>query len=136
LFNGEIVSYEINDRPVFAMVSNMLEKAFERLSTDDKPILHSDQGWQYQMKRYQHMLTQHNITQSMSRKGNCLDNSVMENFFGLLKSELLYLQRSDSMEQFKMKLEEYIYYYNHKRIKCKLKGLSPVNYRIQSLSVA
>lgn len=71
----------------------------------------------------------------MSRKGNCLDNAVMENFFGLLKSELLYLQEFHSMEEFRMELEKYMDYYNNKRIKAKLKGLSPVQYRIQSLSV-
>lgn len=72
----------------------------------------------------------------MSRKGNCLDNAVMENFFGLLKSELLYLKEFDSMEHFKIELENYIHYYNHKRIKTKLKGLSPVQYRVQSLLAA
>ena len=72
----------------------------------------------------------------MSRKGNCLDNAVMENFFGLLKSELIYLREFESFEEFKEELEKYIYYYNHQRIKGKLKGLSPVQYRIQSLLVA
>lgn len=72
----------------------------------------------------------------MSRKGNCLDNSIMENFFGLLKSELLYLREFDSMEELRIELERYIDYYNNKRIKAKLKGLSPVQYRLQSLSVA
>ena len=72
----------------------------------------------------------------MSRKGNCLDNAVMENFFGLLKSELLYLREFESIEEFREELEKYIYYYNHHRIKGKLKGLSPVQYRIQSLLVA
>ena len=81
------------------------------------------------MTRYQHLLKEHQITQSMSRKGNCLDNAVIENFFGLLKSELLYLQEFESMEHFTLELEKYIYYYNHKRIKTKLKGLSPVEYR-------
>ena len=76
------------------------------------------------------------IRQSMSRKGNCLDNSVMENFFGLLKSELLYLREFSSMEEFKTELEKYIDYYNNKLIKGKLKGLSPVQYRIQSSLVA
>ena len=72
----------------------------------------------------------------MSRKGNCLDNSIMENFFGLLKSELLYLREFESIEEFKRELVKYIDYYNNKRIKSKLKGLSPVQYRIQSLLVA
>lgn len=72
----------------------------------------------------------------MSRKGNCLDNSVMENFFGLLKSELLYLQDFVSVEHFRKELEDYIDYYNNHRIKCKLKGLSPIQYRIQSSRAA
>lgn len=136
LFNGEIMSYQIAKRPLFKMVTDMLDKALERLKDGDTPILHSDQGWQYQMKEYQKLLQTHKITQSMSRKGNCYDNSVMENFFGHLKSELLYLQEFDSMEHFIEELEEYIYYYNNERIKCKLKGLSPVHYRIQSSLVA
>jgi putative transposase len=136
LFNGEIIAYQIEKRPVFPLVTKMLDKAFTRLNEGDTPILHSDQGWHYQMKQYQHALKEHQITQSMSRKGNCLDNAVIENFFGLLKSELLYLQEFESMEHFIQELEEYIEYYNHKRIKEKLKGLSPVDYRIQSLIAA
>jgi putative transposase len=126
LYNGEIIAYQLEDRPVYPLVSKMLEKAFERLKDEENPILHSDQGWHYQMKKYQYALKEHGITQSMSRKGNCLDNAAMESFFGLLKSELFYLKTFDSMEQFKQQLEEYIHYYNHKRIKVKLKGLSPV----------
>lgn len=88
------------------------------------------------MKKYQHALKKHEITQSMSRKGNCLDNAVMENFFGLLKSELLYLKEFESMQHFKEELENYIHYYNHKRIKTKLKGMSPVQYRTHALVAA
>ncbi|MED4400248.1 IS3 family transposase [Metabacillus fastidiosus] len=132
LFNGEIIAYNIEKRPVFPLVTKMLDQAFQRLNDGDSPILHSDQGWHYQMKKYQHLLKEHHITQSMSRKGNCLDNAVIENFFGLLKSELFYLQEFESMEHFTLELEKYIHYYNHKRIKAKLKGLSPVQYRVQS----
>jgi transposase InsO family protein len=92
-------------------------------------ILHSDQGWHYQMRSYQHALKERGITQSMSRKGNCLDNAVMENFFGVLKSELLYLKEFESIDHFQQELEGYIPYYNHKRMKIKLKGMSPVQYR-------
>ena len=99
-------------------------------------ILHSDQGWHYQHKQYQTMLKKKEIRQSMSRKGNCLDNAVMENFFGLLKSELLYLQEFESMEHFKQELIEYLDYYNFRRRKAKLKGLPPAIYRQQALSVA
>jgi putative transposase len=136
LFNGEIIAYNIEKRPVFPLVTKMLDQAFDRLNAGDTPILHSDQGWHYQMTKYQHLLKEHHITQSMSRKGNCLDNAVMENFFGLLKSELLYHQKFESMEHFKRELETYIHYYNHKRIKAKLKGLPPVQYRVQSSLVA
>ena len=132
LFNGEIVAYNIEKRPVFQLVTKMLDRAFHRLNEGDTPILHSDQGWHYQMSKYQHLLKEQHIKQSMSRKGNCLDNAVIENFFGLLKSELLYLQEFESMEHFKRELDKYIHYYNNKRIKAKLKGLSPVQYRVQS----
>ena len=114
-----------------------LDKAIE--ITADCPYrrtFHSDQGWAYQMKAYSHRLKEERIFQSMSRKGNCLDNSVMENFFGLLKSELLYLQEFDSMEHFKRELIEYLDYYNNRRIKAKLKGLPPALHRQQALSVA
>ena len=99
-------------------------------------ILHSDQGWQYQNKRYQRLLKEKGIIQSMSRKGNCLDNAVIENFFGLLKSELFYLKKFKSVEDFIKELKSYIKYYNTKRIKIKLKGLSPVEYRIKFQLVA
>ena len=110
----------------------MLDKAFSKIHDDTDLIFHSDQGWQYQHKTYQKRLKDKGIRQSMSRKGNCLDNAVMENFFGILKSELLYLREFSSMEEFRVELEKYIDYYNNKRIKEKLKGLSPVQYRIQS----
>lgn len=136
MYNGEIISYVISERPVLSQVTDMLRKAFEIVPEEATPILHSDQGWQYQHKSYQTMLQEHKWIQSMSRKGNCLDNSIMENFFGLLKSELLYLQDFISFEDFRMQLVEYIDYYNHYRIKTKLKGMSPVQYRTHSSIVA
>ena len=136
MYNGEIISYNISERPHLGQVMDMLDKAFEKIPNNTDLIFHSDQGWQYQHKMYQYRLKEKGIRQSMSRKGNCLDNAVMENFFGLLKSELLYLREFESFEEFKEELEKYIYYYNHQRIKGKLKGLSPVQYRIQSLLVA
>ena len=136
MYNGEIISYEISDRPVLGQVLRMLDNAFAKIPDNTNLIFHSDQGWQYQHKTYQKRLKDKGIRQSMSRKGNCLDNSIMENFFGLLKSELLYLREFDSMEEFRIELERYIDYYNNKRIKAKLKGLSPMQYRLQSLSVA
>ena len=132
MFNGEIISYNISERPVLGQVMDMLDQAFEKIPDNTNLIFHSDQGWQYQHKQYQMRLKQKGIRQSMSRKGHCLDNSIMENFFGLLKSELLYLREFESMDEFKMELIKYIDYYNNKRIKSKLKGLSPVQYRLQS----
>ena len=136
LHNGYLVSYTISDRPVLSMVTSMLEKAFETIQDGTGLILHSDQGWQYQHKTYQRMLRKKGIRQSMSRKGNCLDNAVMENFFGLLKSELLYLQEFTSIEHFKRELVDYLDYYNSRRIKAKLKGLPPAFHRQQALSAA
>jgi transposase InsO family protein len=136
MFNGEIVSYSISRHPTFKQITDMLDKAFKKIPDDTGLILHSDQGWQYQMKIYQWRLKEKGIIQSMSRKGNCLDNSVMENFFGLLKTEMFYKHKFDSAEQLINEIENYIDYYNNKRIKCKLKGLSPVQYRIQSSLVA
>ena len=136
LCSSDLVSYTISDRPVLSMVTSMLDKAFTKIPDGTNLILHSDQGWQYQHRQYQRMLREKGIRQSMSRKGNCLDNAVMENFFGLLKSELLYLQEFRSMEHFKQELIEYLDYYNNRRIKTKLKGLPPAIHRQQALSVA
>ena len=133
LYNREIISYNISERPVFNQTMKMLDDAFMKIPNDTGLILHSDQGWQYQMKRYQFRLRQQGIRQSMSRTGNCLDNAVMENFFGLLKSELLYLQKFTSVEHFRRELEEYIDYYNNKRIKSYLKNMSPVQYRTHAI---
>ncbi|HPK35362.1 MAG TPA: IS3 family transposase [Oscillospiraceae bacterium] len=136
LCSRDIVSYSISDRPVLSMVTEMLDKAFSRVPDGTKLILHSDQGWQYQHKQYQRMLKAKGIRQSMSRKGNCLDNAVIENFFGILESELLYLQEFESMEHFKAELIEYLDYYNNRRSKAKLKGLPPAIHRLQALSAA
>ena len=134
LCSEDLVSYTISDRPVLGMVTTMLEKAFVTIPDSTGLILHSDQGWQYQHKQYQRMQEGKGIQQSMSRKGNCLDNAVIENFFGLLKTELLYLQDFDSMEHFKAELIDYLDYYNNRRIK--LKGLTPAQHRYQTLQVA
>ncbi|MFQ8928482.1 MAG: transposase [Evtepia gabavorous] len=112
-----MVSYTISDRPDLKMVTSMLEKAFHKIPDGTNLILHSDQGWHYQHRKYRDMLKGKDIRQSMSRKGNCLDNAVVENFFGLLKSELLYLQKFASIEQFKTELVSYLEYYNNRRIK-------------------
>lgn len=133
LFNGEIISYTISERPNLEMVVQMLKQALNAKDKGQTLILHSDQGWHYQHANYQKLLFDNGIIQSMSRKGNCLDNASMENFFGLLKSELLYLQKFSSINEFEDELKDYIDYYNNDRIKSKLKGLSPVKFRTQSL---
>ena len=135
LFNGEVVSFNLSRRPVFRQVVDMLEKAFKKISNNTNLILHSDQGWQYQMREYQQLLIKKGIRQSMSRKGNCLDNACAENFFGILKSELYYIKEKDynNIEELEKDIIEYIDYYNNKRIKCKLKGMSPIQYRVHSL---
>ena len=132
LYNGEIVAYEMSQRPMFTLVATMLKKAFKRLAPLDKPMLHSDQGWQYQQPAYRDLLAQKGVTQSMSRKANCLDNATMESFFGTLKVEFFHLNRFESLEQLQTGIQQYIHYYNHERIKLKLKGLSPVQYRTQT----
>ena len=129
LYNSELICYTIYRRPVLEMVMEMINDALAVIGPNSHAILHSDQGWQYQHKTYQQTLKENGILQSMSRKGNCLDNAVMENFFGLLKSELLYLQKFDSVEHFLDELHKYLKYYNEKRIKEKLNGMSPVQYR-------
>ncbi|MFF2175418.1 IS3 family transposase [Lysinibacillus sp. NPDC058147] len=135
LFNGEIITYTIGSRPTYSLVSDMLDKALERLAEHHQLLIHSDQGWHYQMNKYRRALESRGIVQSMSRKGNCYDNSVMENFFGIMKSEFLYMREFESIEHFKIELEKYINYYNTKRIKAKLKT-SPVQYRTRFTQAA
>ncbi len=134
LYNGEIVAFETAKRPAFALVDMMLKNALAKLRTDERPILHSDQGWQYRMPAYQRALREKHVVQSMSRKGNCLDNAAMESFFAVLKTEYFYLNKFSSVDELQAGLKQYIHYYNHDRIKMKLKGLSPVQYRTQPLA--
>ena len=129
MYNGEIISYSISSSPDLKMVMTMLNKAFRKVKNTEGMIMHSDQGWHYQHMRYQQTLKNHGVIQSMSRKGNCLDNSMMENFFGLMKTELLYLHDWSSVDEFEKELRSYIHYYNNDRIKLRLKGKSPVQYR-------
>lgn len=136
LYNGEILTYTIGSRPTYSLVSSMLNKALRKKRKEDTLLIHSDQGWHYQMKKYSLALKKKDIIQSMSRKGNCYDNAVIENFFGILKSEFLNYQDFKNVEHFKEELRKYIHYYNHKRIKTKLKGKSPVKYRTLAHQVA
>ena len=129
LYNQEIISYELSERPVFAQVIAMLKKAFRKTANTKDLVFHSDQGWQYQMKQYQALLKKKGIVQSMSRKGNCWDNAIIENFFGTLKSELFYLNKFNSVEELKNEIKKYIYYYNNERTKSNLNKMSPIQYR-------
>jgi len=132
MFNGEIVSYNISDKPSSNGIMKALREAIE-VTSDCKyrRTFHSDQGWAYQMKAYSHTLKDNKIFQSMSRKGNCHDNSVMENFFGIMKQEMYYGVVYTSFDELKEAIEQYIEYYNKCRIKEKLGWLSPVEYRLK-----
>ena len=135
LHNREIVSYNISTSPNYEQIKDMLAKAFNKYKDLKVLILTSDQGWQYQMQDYHKALEEKGIIQSMSRKGNCLDNSPMENFFGKMKNEMFYGYEYtfNTLEELKKEMENYISYYNNQRITTKLKGLTPVEYRNQSL---
>ncbi len=132
LYNREIVSYSISLSPDLAQIREMLQGLTEKLPEGATPIFHSDQGWQYQHAEYQRYLKEHNIIQSMSRKGNRMDNGAMENFFGRLKVEMYYGEKFETVDEFVHRLKEYIDYWNNERISLKLKGMSPVQYRTHS----
>src|SRR5690606_15068869 len=123
-FNNEIISYTLSRRPVYDLVKQMLDSAIKGIPTKRKEelTLHSDQGWHYQMKTFANTLKENDIKQSMSRKGNCLDNALMEGFFGTLKCETIYLEKPTSIEALEKQIHEYMHYYNHERIQLKLKG--------------
>ena len=126
LYNREIISYSITLSPNLWQIREMLSGLFDKLPETARPIFHSDQGWQYQHTEYQRLLSEHNIKQSMSRKGNCMDNGAMENFFGRLKVEMFYGEKFDSVDDFIKELKSYISYYNNDRISMKLKGMETI----------
>jgi len=132
-FNSEIIAYNLSTSPNLEQVEAMLNQAFSE-DYYTNTILHSDQGWQYQHDSYHRFLESKGIQPSMSRKGNSPDNSMMESFFGILKSEMFYGYEKTftSLKQLEQAIVDYIDYYNNKRIKVKLKGLSPVQYRTKS----
>ncbi len=132
LFNNEAISCSISERPTMPMIDDMLMKAFARLDAGTNPVLHSDQGWQYRHWWYQYQLREFGIIQSMSRKGNCLDNACAECFFGTLKSESFYTSKFKDIDELKIAIEDYIRYYNTRRISLRFNGLSPVEYRLKS----
>lgn len=135
MYNDEIISYNLSLHPNFAQVTDMLNKAFNKYDDLSGLVFHSDQGWQYQHYLYQEKLRSKGIVQSMSRKGNCYDNSIMESFFGTLKNEMYYGLESTykSFDEFTKAIDEYIFYYNNNRIQSKTKWMSPVKYRETSI---
>lgn len=135
-YNGEVISLAISRSQGYESIIKMLNGAFEKYENLENLVLHSDQGWQYQMEHYQKELRKRNITQSMSRKGNCLDNSKTENFFAIIKNEMFYGREHEfkTLEDLENAILDYVDYYNNKRIKLNLKGLSPIQYRHKSLN--
>ncbi len=131
MYNNEIIAYDLSLHPDFQQTMKMLNNALVKHPDVNGLIFHSDQGWQYQMKQYSNKLIEHGIIQSMSRKGNCLDNSVMETFFGRLKNEMFYGYEKNfsTFEEFSKAIDEYIAYYNNKRIQKKTNWMSPVAFR-------
>ena len=134
MYDRSIISYDISQNPDFVQTRRMIDRAFDQYENLEGLIFHSDQGWQYQMKPYQTWLKDKGIRQSFSRKGNCMDNSLMENFFSIMKNEMYYGYTYSSIEELRKAMEEYILYYNTERINAKRKGLPPLTYRQQSLS--
>ncbi len=132
---NEIISYDLSQSPNLKQIKRMLKRAFDKFPVVDGLIFHSDQGWQYQHSYFIDELKKHKIIQSMSRKGNCFDNSIMETFFGRMKTEMYYGYEKDynSFEEFAEAVDEYINYYNYKRIQCKTKWMPPVKYRETSM---
>ena len=136
LCSSDLVSYTISDRPVLSMVTTMLDEAFAKIPAGTNLILHSDQGWQYQHVFYREELKKHGIIQSMSRKGNCYDNCIMETFFGRLKNEMFYgfEKNYPSFEIFSKAIADYIDYYKNRRIQAKTKWMPPSKFRKASMS--
>ena len=134
LCNGEIIAFSTSRSPNLELTNSSLSAAIETLETDQHPLVHSDQGFQYQHRSWRALLTEAGATQSMSRKGNCFDNAVMENFFGHLKEECFHHVRYLSIDALEIALHEYIRWYNNDRITERLEGLSPLQYRTQTLA--
>ena len=136
LNTNEIISYDLSLSPNMEQIHRMLKKAFEKFPSVNGLIFHSDQGWQYQHAYYRNALKQHGIIQSMSRKGNCYDNCIIETFFGRIKNEMYYGYEKEysSFEDFSKAIDEYIDYYNNKRIQAKTKWMPPAKYRETSIS--
>ena len=135
---NEIISYDLSLSPDLEQIQRMLNRAFKKFPDVNGLILHSDQGWQYQHAFYQKSLRERGIIQSMSRKGNCYDNCIIETFFARMKNEMFYgfEMEYSTFKEFQTAVEEYIDYYNNKRIQEKTKWMSPVQYRETSMRSA
>lgn len=131
IYARDVVAYSISKHPDFDQIENLLSVAFSKYPKLDGLIIHSDMGWQYNYFKYINILRDHNIVQSMSGKGNCLDNAVVESFFGVLKREMFYGNelKFKSYNELKISIENYIDYYNNHRRKHNLKGMTPSSYR-------
>lgn len=132
LYNSEIKAYSLSQSPTVKFTNQSLKDALLVLPEDHELMIHTDQGFHYQHQSWVALLEDNSICQSMSRRGNCIDNSPMENFFGLLKQEMFYGETFESIEQLKERIDTYIFWYNNDRIKTKLNGLSPIQYRLQA----
>jgi putative transposase len=133
LFDRQIVAYSWAVAPTLSLTNSALHQALATAEPDPGLLVHSDQGFQYQHASWRAALAAAGAAQSMSRKGNCLDNAVIENFFGHLKEEMFHHATFLTVEAFTAALEDYIHWYNNERISTTLKGLSPVQYRAQAL---
>ncbi|WP_228529133.1 MULTISPECIES: IS3 family transposase [Arthrobacter] len=134
LYDRQVVSFSVGDSPNLELTNSCLRDALASLRSGEAPMVHSDQGFQYQHRSWRALLNDAGAVQSMSRKGNCYDNAVMENFFGHLKEELFHRVRFLNTDALAAQLREYIGWYNNERISTKLEGLSPVQYRAQALA--
>ena len=134
LFDRQIISYAISHSPNLSLTNTCLRDALASLPPGPVPLVHSDQGFQYQHASWRQLLAAAGATQSMSRKANCYDNAVIENWFGHLKEELFNHTRYLTTDALAHALHDYINWYNNHRISAKLKGLSPVQYRTQALA--
>jgi len=134
MHTNEVISYDLSQSPNMEQIRRMLEGGLGRFSSLKGLIFHSDQGWQYQHAYFRDTIKEKGIIQSMSRKGNCYDNSIMETFFGRLKNEMFYgcEKAYRSYEEFSEAMADYIYYYNNERIQAKTKWMPPVKYRMAS----
>ena len=131
LYNREILSCIMSSKNDNQLVISTINKATSRRENMVGVILHSDQGSQYTTEYYSKLLLSKGIIQSMSRRGNCLDNAPVECFFSHLKSELIYTTKFSSEEEMKQGIEEYIRFYNQERIQQKLNNLSPITYKLK-----